>query len=229
MANKILIQPDYILLGEHKIFYTVRKSSRAKQLQMRIVNNSLELIIPHRVSVEEGKRFLHTRREWINKNINLLKKQEKKNSLFGNEINIEQSFNLFRKRHTFKKKDNTLFIESPQGSSLTVDDLFTVYRKHSAKIYLPQRTFLLARRLGLTVKRVSVRRQKSRWGSCSSKGTISLNDRLLEHKEAVIDYVIIHELCHLVHMNHSAKFWTLVEQYCPEYKMLKRQLKIAKD
>ncbi len=226
MANKNLFQPDYIIIGGEQIFYTVRKSSRAKRLQMRIVNNSLELIIPTRVPIEEGKRFLHIRREWISKNLKYLIVQPKKYFLFGIKTIIEQSFNLFAKKHTFRKKENILFIESPQDSTITKDDLFSVYRKHAAKIYLPQRTLNLAGRFGFEVKRVTVRKQKSRWGSCSSKGTISLNDRLLEHNEKVIDYVIIHELCHLVYMNHSQKFWLLVEKYCPDYKQLKRQLKL---
>jgi len=85
---------------------------------------------------------------------------------------------------------------------------------------------ILSLKYGFEVKKVSVRKQKSRWGSCSSKGTISLNDRLIEHREEVIDYVIIHELSHLVHMNHSPKFWALVQKHCPNYKLLKRQLKI---
>ena len=224
-AYKNLFLPDYILIGSNQIYYRIRKSARAKRLQMRIINNSLELIVPSRIPVEEGKRFLHTRREWINKNINLLSQKSKKYFLFGNEIIIEQTYDLFAKKHTFRKIDNMLFIEIPQDSSITKDDLFSVYRKNAAKKYLPRRAMMLSLRFGFEVKKVSVRKQKSRWGSCSSKGTISLNDRLLEHKEEVIDYVIIHEFCHLIHMNHSQKFWALVQKYCPDYKLLKKQLK----
>jgi len=225
-ANKNLIQPDYILIDGNQIFYRMRKSRRAKRLQMRIVHRSLELIIPYKLSVEEGKRFLHSKREWISKNVNLLVKHSQKYFLFGSEIIIEQTYNLFAKKHSFRKKDNLLFIESPQGSPITKNDLFSVYRKHAAKNYLPQRAMILSLKYGFEVKKVSVRKQKSRWGSCSSKGTISLNDRLIEHREEVIDYVIIHELSHLVHMNHSPKFWALVQKHCPNYKLLKRQLKI---
>lgn len=71
--------------------------------------------------------------------------------------------------------------------------------------------------MGVSPSRVIVRDQKRRWGSCSSKRTISLNWRLIMAPEEILDYIIIHELAHLRHMNHSRRFWTLVERHCPDY------------
>ena len=71
--------------------------------------------------------------------------------------------------------------------------------------------------MGVSPNRVIVRDQKRRWGSCSSKRTISLNWRLIMAPEEILDYIIIHELAHLRHMNHSRRFWTLVERHCPDY------------
>jgi hypothetical protein len=70
-----------------------------------------------------------------------------------------------------------------------------------------------------------VRNQKSRWGSCSRRGTISLNWRLIQAPPFVCDYIILHELSHLKEMNHSARFWHEVERVCPDYKMAERWLK----
>ena len=90
---------------------------------------------------------------------------------------------------------------------------------------LPPRVLELAARHGLTVRRVTVRSQKSRWGSCSRRGTISLNWRLIQTPAFVSDYICLHELMHLQQMNHSLRFWREVERVCPDYRMAKRWLK----
>lgn len=90
---------------------------------------------------------------------------------------------------------------------------------------LPPRVADLSARHGLKFSRVSVRNQRTRWGSCSARGTISLNWRLVQTPPHVRDYIILHELCHGKHMNHSPQFWRLVEQVCPEYPTAARWLK----
>lgn len=72
---------------------------------------------------------------------------------------------------------------------------------------------------------ITVRDQRSRWGSCSSRGTLSFNYRLLFAPPKVLDYVVVHELCHLTHMNHSKDFWNLVEQIMPDYRIYKQWLR----
>jgi predicted metal-dependent hydrolase len=90
---------------------------------------------------------------------------------------------------------------------------------------LPPRVLELAAWHGLIVRRVTVRSQKSRWGSCSRRGTISLNWRLIQTPAFVSDYICLHELMHLQQMNHSPRFWREVERVCPDYRMAKRWLK----
>ena len=86
-----------------------------------------------------------------------------------------------------------------------------------AKRELPPRLMELAAQHGLTVTRVSVRNQRWRWGSCSRSGHICLNWRLVQMPDAVRDYVMLHELMHLKRMDHSPRFWKLVEKVCPDY------------
>ncbi len=90
---------------------------------------------------------------------------------------------------------------------------------------LPPRLLELATRHGLTVRRVTVRSQRTRWGSCSRRGTISLNWRLIQTPAFVQDYIHLHELAHLIEMNHSEKFWRQVERLCPDYLAAERWLK----
>ncbi len=94
-----------------------------------------------------------------------------------------------------------------------------------AKIELPARTWELAAEKGADVKQVTVRNQRSRWGSCSVGGTISLNWRLVQAPESVRDYIICHELAHLREMNHSDRFWAQVEEYFPAWREAERWLK----
>ncbi len=74
-------------------------------------------------------------------------------------------------------------------------------------------------------ERVTIRDQKTRWGSCSSRGTLSFNYRLIFAPPEILDYVVVHELCHLTHMNHSADFWKLVESVLPDYKLRRKWLR----
>ena len=87
-----------------------------------------------------------------------------------------------------------------------------------ARQELPRRLLELSAQHGLTVSRVSIRNQRSRWGSCSRTGHICLNWRLVEMPEPIRDYVMIHELMHLKRMDHSPAFWRLVAAACPAYK-----------
>jgi hypothetical protein len=94
----------------------------------------------------------------------------------------------------------------------------------AARERLEPRVAVLAATTGVRYARISVRRQRSRWGSCSVRGTISLNCCLLFQRPEVVDYLIIHELMHVKHMNHSARFWQAVERHCADWRELDREL-----
>jgi predicted metal-dependent hydrolase len=91
--------------------------------------------------------------------------------------------------------------------------------------YLNQQLDLMATTIGVDFGEVKVRSYKRRWGSCSSTGVLSFNLLLAMAPTFVVDYVMIHELCHRVHMNHSAPFWALVRRFCPEFELAKQWLK----
>jgi len=94
-----------------------------------------------------------------------------------------------------------------------------------ARIELPARAWELAAETGMEVRQVTVRNQRSRWGSCSAAGTISLNWRLVQTPDAVRDYIIYHELMHLREMNHGERFWARVGEVCPGWRAAERWLK----
>jgi hypothetical protein len=90
---------------------------------------------------------------------------------------------------------------------------------------IPPRVQAYAERMGVTYGKITIRSMKTRWGSCTAQGNISLNCLLTLVPEAVMDYVIVHELCHRIEMNHSSRFWRLVETVLPDYKIQKQWLK----
>lgn len=94
-----------------------------------------------------------------------------------------------------------------------------------AKAVLPPRLYELADRHGLAVTAVSIRSQKTRWGSCGRNGHISLNWRLMLMPEWVRDYVLVHELMHLRRLDHSPRFWRLVAAACPDYRLARQWLR----
>ena len=94
-----------------------------------------------------------------------------------------------------------------------------------ARKIFPERTAYFAKRMGVTYNRITIREQKTRWGSCSSRGTISYNWHLILLPENILDYVVVHELCHLLEMNHSPRFWSQVEKILPDYRERRNWLK----
>jgi len=109
------------------------------------------------------------------------------------------------------------------------DVAFVRAMRDRAKRELPPRLLELALRHGLTVARVSIRNQRWRWGSCSRNGHICLNWRLATMPDSVRDYVLIHELMHLKRMDHSPKFWKLVEAACPDFRNARKFLRALRN
>ena len=133
-----------------------------------------------------------------------------------------ESVMIAESEHGISFADQTLHL-TPAG--LDCRPAIERHLRQFAAAELPPRVFQFARQHGLSVQRVTVRDQKSRWGSCSRRGTVSLNWRLIQTPAFVTDYIILHELMHLRQMNHSRKFWHEVEQVCPEFRAAEKWLK----
>ncbi len=113
----------------------------------------------------------------------------------------------------------------PDGLPETFDEAFIAALTAEARKVIPPLVAEWAGRMGVTYKRVTIRHQKSLWGSCSSKENLNFNCLLMLCPADVRTYVVIHELCHRRHMDHSAAFWAEVGRYCPQYKALRAWLK----
>ena len=131
--------------------------------------------------------------------------------------------NKYRKQHQRIKELNTWKIEN--GLSEQQEIALVKRYREAAKEYIPKRAAYYREQTGGTYERISIREQKTRWGSCSSRGTLSFNWRLMLAPPRVLDYVVVHELCHLKHMNHSKAFWNAVEEVIPDYRECRKWLR----
>jgi predicted metal-dependent hydrolase len=118
-----------------------------------------------------------------------------------------------------------LVINNFAAKKLNHQMLLDRFLKNTAQKYIIPRTHALATKMKVDFKKITLRQQSTRWGSCSSRGNLNFNWRLIHYLPKIIDYVIIHELSHRVHMNHSREFWGLVGRFDPEYPKHKGFLK----
>jgi predicted metal-dependent hydrolase len=188
------------------------------------IEKGLEVIVPRGFEKREAEDFIIRKGDWILKHLN--KRGERGGVRYlGNEIKIAQRYDLFITKHKISFKDGILHISSPESSGDEKKIIYEAWLKHLGKKYIPARTDQLARKYGFNFSKIIIKGQKTRWGSCSIRKNLSFNYKLMQYRQDVIDYVIIHELCHLREMNHSKRFWALVSGICPDYKSLKKELK----
>ena len=116
-------------------------------------------------------------------------------------------------------------VYAPKHNKEIVNELLEQWYRKKAREIFTKRVNYFAPQIGKPVNRIAIRGQHTRWGSCSSKGNLNFNYRLLPATPEVIDYVVVHELCHLLHMNHGKEFWNSVEQILPDYKVHKHWLR----
>jgi len=116
------------------------------------------------------------------------------------------------------------FVNS-RSNNLKITEAIEKWYRRQAKKELTVKSIFYAGKLGVDFNRVSVKDTKTRWGSCSSKTNLNYNYHLIKMPEQVLDYVVVHEVCHLQELNHSKKYWELVRGLCPEYKTYVKWLK----
>lgn len=141
---------------------------------------------------------------------------------FASENDIAKALKANEKwiQFNLKKAEERAKYAKPRFSAVEINEM----AEKAVKI-IPDKVRHYAELMGVTYGRVTIRNQKTRWGSCSSKGNLNFNCLLMCAPEKVLDYVIIHELCHRMEMNHSKRFWLLVEKYMPSYREQVRWLR----
>jgi hypothetical protein len=215
----------------------VRVSARARRLSLRVYPDArVEVVVPRRARPADIERFVASHRQWIDeKRAHALRNRPAPEPFPPAAIELRATRERFRlqlaggagrlqlQTMPVGEGDHLLRVVGARESGSLRKALRT-WLMHAAAARLEPRVVALAAATGVPYSRVSIRRQRSRWGSCSVRGTISLNCCLLFQRPEVVDYLIIHELMHVRHMNHSARFWQAVERHCAGWRALDREL-----
>lgn len=217
--------------------YTHRKHHKAKNLTIKIDDEgNIIVTTPRWISERRVEKFLDEKRDWIEQSIS---KIQRKKPL----LDTKNEVMLFGKKYpkriiadantalgiTLKNGElliNQLHLNETKQTALKIQR----FLRSTAEKYLLPRTHQIGKHMKIEFGKITLREQKTRWGSCSNHGNLNFNWRLVHHPTPVIDYVIVHELAHRVHLNHSTNFWKLVEKFQPEYRIhegwLKRKGKV---
>jgi len=219
--------PEALQIGAQTVPLLLVHHPRARRYLLRLrPDGTARVTIPRHGTVAAGKDFALRNVGWLATQLQQLAARPKTPVVWqpGTEI-------LFRGELVRLETEATgaiCFGPERIKISATSADWRPAIQKHLRQLAaqeLPARVRELAAAHGVAVARVSVRNQKTRWGSCSRRGTISLNWRLIQTPMAVRDYIILHELAHRRQMNHSEKFWQEVAHLCPDYLAAERWLK----
>ncbi len=220
--------------SENDVVVQFVRHPRARHYIIRVLNERLvRVTIPRRGSQREARAFFDARQAWVSSRLDDLEARAR--------LSVRWEFGV---RVWFRGKSELLLPVPDTGRrSAQLGDLVIAVTpgavdlqadieramKLVAKRELPERVAELAPPMGLQATGVTIRNQRTRWGSCSARGKLSLNWRLVQVPLPVRDYILIHELSHLRHLNHSPAFWAHVAQYCPDYQEHERWLKSHSD
>jgi predicted metal-dependent hydrolase len=207
----------------------VRKSKRNKRIILRCLEGGkLRVSAPFLVRDKQILKFVQQNQGWIEE------QQQKSNKGFSSKL-VEESCLKFEDLVIY------LVVGSPKKVSVSeaiwtitipeVNDDLTELKAtietilvKAAKAKLPQRLFEISNDCSLPYTSLKINRAKTRWGSCSSKDNINLSCYIMCLPKHLQDYILIHELCHTIHKNHSANFWNLVLQFVPNLQLVKQEL-----
>jgi predicted metal-dependent hydrolase len=208
-----------------------RRSHRARHYRLALQRDGTAVAtIPMRGSEREAQRFVERHRDWLKRAREREVRRPRSAGVWTPGTRVLWRGELAEIRAATVSERPKVSLGADVFRVPGFDrDLRAVLESHfarRAKIELPARTWELAALCGADVRHVTVRNQRSRWGSCSASGTISLNWRLVQTPESVRDYIIYHELVHLRYeMNHSERFWARVAEVCPWWQEAEHWLK----
>lgn len=208
----------------------VTRSNR-KTLSLSILKDGQVVIkAPLKMSNDAINKFVYEKQKWIREKLAIIESSKQK----FDEIMHYKKFMLFGNKYSLKlanvKKIETssnemsIYIPKTIPEDKIMIKLKSWYKK-TAKNILEERVGYISNLIKLSPNSIRISDSKGRWGACNSKGNVSFNFRVVMLEPAIIDYVIVHELCHLVEMNHSKRFWNLVTSFLPNASTQKNKIK----
>lgn len=213
-----------ISLAGQPVSYTLKRSFRARHLRLEVRPGiGLVVVVPKSYKLGDVPEVLRRRARWILQKlaevsqlrdaskVGPLETNDRIPYLGGELILTVQKTDVAK--GSVKLDENRLTVQLGKSDGSVAASIEKWFREEAARV-LKQRADGLSGRIGMRYRRIVIRGQKTRWASCSTSGTLSLNWRLMMMPPSVVDYVLIHELAHLKEMNHSKRFWRLVAEHC---------------
>lgn len=215
------------------------KNKRSKTLRITVKpNRGVTVTIPSFVSFSNAFRFVEEKKEWIRTSLERIKTLENNQTEFKPDTDFSTRFHKLEfvqnatATLTVKVSKGVIRVFYPAESVILTSQGQELIRKavefalrKEAKAILPERVQQLAAKFNLKYSQLFLKNLKSRWGSCSAVNNINLNIHLMRLPDALIDYVILHELVHTVHKNHGPKFWLALENVSGNAKGLAKEMK----
>jgi predicted metal-dependent hydrolase len=205
-------------LPDTHLAYNVRRSDRARRVRITVDRaGTVEVVLPRRLPLRAAEDAVHELRPWIERRLAEVGRQRAAVLARGDTVPyLGGTLRLRpeRGRTRVARRGEVLVVPDGPERELALERWYRRMAREEIRVRLDR----ACAAAGLRYSRLTIRDQRTRWGSCSRGGAVSFNWRLLLAPEAVLDYVIWHEVCHLAVMDHSPRFWELVARHCPNHR-----------
>jgi predicted metal-dependent hydrolase len=223
-----------VIVDGNKVPCTIKRSAKSSAIWLKMEDeNGLMVILPKGRKSTIIPQILKQNKDWVLKMIKLREvklksappSMENSKSIVyrGRKVNIKVK-NVACPKPKVRLINNSIKVVMPKNSEESLSDIVTNWLKERALLFFSRRVEYFAGRLNVKFGTISVKDQKTRWGSLSSKGNLSFNWRLLFAPPEVLDYVVAHEVCHFKHYDHSERFWRLLKKIIPNYEKYREWL-----
>jgi len=218
-------------IDDQKVKYQIKINPRSRNIRLSIQSNGIVTVsVPKRVTIKEIEIALIRHKRWLLKRLENEQKgppfkfkNDEKLPLFDNSFRLLIDYSPDKNGY-WETKNSTLNVLIPQSTDEWIYNCVKSWYREMAKQFLEKRIPFWADKMNLKFNRFLVKNQRTVWGSCSKKKNLNFNWRMMLLNEKEADYLIIHELAHLQEMNHSVRFWNVVEKYCADYRVLRKRV-----
>jgi predicted metal-dependent hydrolase len=210
--------------------YTVRRSDRARRVRVRVDprDGAVEVVLPRRAPAREAARAVEQLGGWIARRRAEVARAQARVAARGGTVpylGVDLALRCEVGRTRVLRRGDELWVPDAEIGSVVMREALEKWYRRQARIEVTPRLDAAAAAVGKAYSKLSIRDQKTRWGSCSSTGAMSFNWRLLLAPEVVLEYVVRHEAAHLAIMDHSPRFWAVMARLMPGYEVPRRWLR----
>ncbi len=227
------VEQRVVRLAEQDVSYTLKRSGKRRSIGLCIDDDGLTVSMPLRASEKWLHSVLQERAAWI---VEKLAEWEAKKPepmrwvdgeavhFMGEALNLRVVPSLFEAPPMLQGRQLYVHV-ADSANRAAIEQSVTRWQQHEASVLFRERVAHFSPLLGVSPAEVKLSSARTQWGSCTARGTVHLNWQLIKLPLRLVDYVVVHELAHLVEMNHSAAFWDVVKSACPDFRKRRNELR----